>query len=357
MLYQAWTGNRPTLDKLITWGCHVAPTQVHTRRNALEPRAHEGIFLGYTATMKNMYYLDMATNCTKRAIVDQVDKIQYADTPCNRSPASQHLIEPVTGSKSRDRRMAKMKDTNIAIIQDKTRRKSIQPHNQSVLQDALHQAIPSESPHHARAAKMKYNRLPMEQLIQEIDQLDVTLNPHEQVVNEIIPFFGNHATLGLQLKQHPEYDIMVRFKACIPGTPNHKNLKRWKSRQRGSTIRMINVKDICTITDVKQAIKQAHKQGQKMVKIQFTKPRWTASNGEGILTLHFDQLHTVAHHLHSIKTGQDLWTDRGDWPPVYEATIEMAIKKGATIPKLTRKKVMRSPDWERFRQSEWKQLT
>ena len=56
--------------------------------------------------------------------------------------------------------------------------------------------------------------------------------------------------------------------------------------------------------------------------------------GEGLPTLHFDQLNVIAHHLHHINTGEDLWLDKTTWPPVDDASITLAIMKGLAIPKI-----------------------
>jgi hypothetical protein len=78
--------------------------------------------------------------------------------------------------------------------------------------------------------------------------------------------------------------------------------------------------------------------------------------GEGLPTLDFDQLNVIAHHLHHISTGEDLWPNKGEWPPIDDASIALAIMKGLAIPKITRRKPMQSTSWPQFCKSEWKQL-
>ena len=47
----------------------------------------------------------------------------------------------------------------------------------------------------------------------------------------------------------------------------------------------------------------------------------------GILQLHFDQLHMLAHHLHVLQYGKDndLWADPKSLPPIEEAVIHQAL--------------------------------
>jgi hypothetical protein len=47
--------------------------------------------------------------------------------------------------------------------------------------------------------------------------------------------------------------------------------------------------------------------------------------GEGLPTLHFDQLNVIVHHLHHINTGKDLWPNKEEWPPIDDASIALAI--------------------------------
>jgi len=37
-------------------------------------------------------------------------------------------------------------------------------------------------------------------------------------------------------------------------------------------------------------------------------------SGEGVPTLQVYQLNVIAHHLHTMKAKEDLWTDKSDWP-------------------------------------------
>jgi hypothetical protein len=52
--YQSYTKHQPTLDGLLTFGSRITPKKSTQQGTALDPNAHDGIFLGYRATMDNI---------------------------------------------------------------------------------------------------------------------------------------------------------------------------------------------------------------------------------------------------------------------------------------------------------------
>eukprot|EP00957_Ditylum_brightwellii_P058620 4446596-Ditylum_brightwellii.AAC.1 len=48
------TGNPPDISKLKTFGCRVYVRPTGKRKHKLSNRVNKGVFLGYTATMKNI---------------------------------------------------------------------------------------------------------------------------------------------------------------------------------------------------------------------------------------------------------------------------------------------------------------
>ena len=95
---QAYSGQIPALDSLITFGAKITAKQPGTRPTSLNPWTYDGIFLGYQNTMHNIRYWDVHTGTMKIAKHDSKDEIQYGDDIENRSPASTHLMEVFTGS-------------------------------------------------------------------------------------------------------------------------------------------------------------------------------------------------------------------------------------------------------------------
>ena len=119
---------------------------------------------------------------------------------------------------------------------------------------------------------------------------------------------------------------------------------------------MIDDITISTPTNIARVIAKKHWQNCTTVTIQFTHPLWTATSGDGLPTLQFDQLNVIAHHLHAINTGETTWTDPLTWPDISDEAIALAIRKGIALPKLTRQKAQTLEEWPKFRDSEWSQL-
>ena len=63
--FQIATGKRPDLSKLRTWGCRVYVRPSQQRASKLENHCNIGTFLGYTATMSQIHYLDHRTKRIK----------------------------------------------------------------------------------------------------------------------------------------------------------------------------------------------------------------------------------------------------------------------------------------------------
>jgi hypothetical protein len=353
--FQAYTRRIPTLDGLLTFGCRVTPKKAGKRNTATDPNNYDGIFLGYRATQDNIRYWDIRHQRERHANHMAKDEVQYGDPPNQRSPASKHLIEVITGTPHDARR--------TDILLDKTAPNDYQsapsdPH--LVLDHNMMTIDDSPLPFTAAAAKtvIKHGRKQEEILKHELLHMDITTNIHEPAVSETINLQGGHPTLGLVPEQHPEYIDTVTFTRCDPGTVAHKQIRRWKSRLRGSTIRMIDDITITSVAQLQETIRLKRLTGQTHVTIQFANPRWSAMSGEGLPTLQFDQLNVIAHHLNAMLHPDDEpeWNDPTAWPPVTDDMIIAAVRKGIALPKLTRKRLFDSPDWPKFKGSEWTQL-
>jgi len=63
--FEAYTGHQPNLRHLRVFGCPVTVRNVGRRPAKLDSNASAGVFLGFTATSKNIYYFDTTTNRVK----------------------------------------------------------------------------------------------------------------------------------------------------------------------------------------------------------------------------------------------------------------------------------------------------
>jgi hypothetical protein len=353
--FQAYTRRIPTLDGLLTFGCRVTPKKAGKRNTATDPNNYDGIFLGYRATQDNIRYWDVRHQRERHANHMAKDEVQYGDPPEKRSPASKHLIEVITGTPHNERRTDILLDKTAPLEYEATDADPLLQlnHNLMTIDD-------SPLPFTAAAAKAKatkHVRQPEEVLTHELLLMDITTNIHEPAVSETISLQGGHPTLGLVAENHPEYEDTVTLTRCDPGTIAHKQIRRWKSRLRGSTIRMLDEVTILNVEHLQETVRLKRLTGNTHITIQFANPSWSAMSGEGLPTLQFDQLNVIAHHLNAIRHDEDnSWDDPTQWPPITDDMILAAVRKGIALPKLTRKRLLHTPDWPQFKGSEWVQL-
>ena len=168
---------------------------------------------------------------------------------------------------------------------------------------------------------------------------------------ETLPLKGKHTTLGLIVKQHEEYENTVVLHSCQPGTIAHKTLHSWRRRLRGAIIAKVNDTTIHTTKDFATAIDRARKSCSPTIRVEFSCTQWHLPNGEGIPVPQHNEMMNIAHHLHNMRHGDSIWDQTNSQLP--PPTSHKAKAKG---PQLTRRKVQKLPNWEKFRASEWVQL-
>ena len=78
-------GELPDLSKLRTFGCRVHVRQTTTRYGRVVPNSRLGVFLGYSRTLKILYYFDLASSLVKTATHARFDEgmNDLADAPPN----------------------------------------------------------------------------------------------------------------------------------------------------------------------------------------------------------------------------------------------------------------------------------
>ena len=76
--YEAYSGIKPNLSLLRVWGCRVIVKDPQLRKAKLDSNTSRGIFLRYTATDKNIVFLDVDTNMEKIASHVVFDEANYS---------------------------------------------------------------------------------------------------------------------------------------------------------------------------------------------------------------------------------------------------------------------------------------
>lgn len=126
--YEAYTGHRPNLKHLHIFGSPLTVRHPGRRPAKLDQHASQGIFLGYTATHKNVYYLDSGTKQIKIGTHVVFDEVGFTLPPNQCTPLQQQL--QLHQSKS---------DTSLLTPQE-------QDTYQDALDNTMHSTLPQEDP-------------------------------------------------------------------------------------------------------------------------------------------------------------------------------------------------------------------
>ena len=87
--YEAWHGHKPDLSRLRVFGSRVSVKKSGERAAKLDLHAYHGIFIGYSATDKNIRYIDLDSRVVKTCHHAVFDEAWY--TQPKHPPTAQHL--------------------------------------------------------------------------------------------------------------------------------------------------------------------------------------------------------------------------------------------------------------------------
>jgi hypothetical protein len=363
---QAYSGQIPALDSLITFGAKITAKKPGTRPTTLNPWAYDGIFLGYQNTMHNIKYWDVNTGAIKTAKHDSKDEIQFGDDPSNRSPASKHLMEVFTGSNDHTT-YTEPEHVEIEMI-DKIRASPKDILEKNLLDSPLPYTVTTAAAAKVnrkerrwmekRIRKMKaaFRRPEIGDLKHELSTLDISTNKYVHTTSHTIPLNEKayHPTLGMVTATHPDMKQAMELVEFQVGTSTHRHIRSWKRRLRGTIITTINNEPIKNEKDIMDVIQRARNNKQTTIKIEFGSLVGFAMSGEGVPTLQSDQLNVIAHHLNGINNEEDIWVNKKEWPQPIDSMEVINEKVRINIMKRNRLKL--TPEWDDFLKSEWKQL-
>ena len=292
--FEAWTGRKPMVADVLTFGTKLTAKVSDKRQPALDPNSFDGIFLGYTATTSIVRYWDVHTRLDKTAHHATFDELHYGSNPATRPPAACHLVEVFTGSPQEERSSHELKEKPFEVIPTATQPGPMT--NEQIIDES-----PPSFDAILKAVAVPLHR-PEEGLIENINNLDITLDLCDPAITELISLHDNkHPMCGLELIPHPEYKDTVVLQGIVPGTNASKTIRRWKSRLRHSIVRMVEGIPITSTQQFRDLIselrlKKRHEHA-KIKLLHFARPRWAHMTGDGLPTLAFDQLNVIAHHL------------------------------------------------------------
>jgi hypothetical protein len=90
--YQKYTGRKPTAKHLRIFGCPVVVRNLGKRPHKLDMHMSTGAFLGYTATDKNIIYIDKQTHRIKTATHCTFDEAATTIPPNMQTEHNRHCI-------------------------------------------------------------------------------------------------------------------------------------------------------------------------------------------------------------------------------------------------------------------------
>ena len=113
--YELYTGTKPNLMNLRVWGCRVFVKKTGKRSTKLSDYTNTGIFLNYTATDKNILYLDSYTNREKIASHVVFDEANFSGG--KNSPGSLALQKAgATKAMIKDENATELKQSNNTLL-------------------------------------------------------------------------------------------------------------------------------------------------------------------------------------------------------------------------------------------------
>jgi hypothetical protein len=89
--YEGYTGTRPNLKHIRIFGCPIIARQPGRRPAKLDSHSTVGIFLGFTTTPTNIYYMDHSTKRVKIGTHIIFDEAGYTIPPANCTVIQQQL--------------------------------------------------------------------------------------------------------------------------------------------------------------------------------------------------------------------------------------------------------------------------
>jgi hypothetical protein len=258
MPHEAWTGEKPSLAHLCTFGALVTARKPGKRPAKADRRTAHGVLLGYGSTPKHVRYFDQKTNREKLSTHHTIDKAHCGTT--TRPPRPQILMdmgydqEPVLPA--------------LITVPPKSRYPLNSHHN-------------SVTPFLCKLLPLPMNEFTYAPVavIASVSASDIdrnssvtvttSTNPFGQSFPETIIVSGIRPTVGLVL----HYDV-DRYRCQLIkmdlGTPSHR-LPQWKSRLRSAYIFSINTMSVHTIADIGLVISEARAAGRTSSVVLFTK--------------------------------------------------------------------------------------
>jgi hypothetical protein len=371
--FESFFGTKPDLASLKVFGSRVCVKRTGHRRSKLDRHDFTGIFIGYTATDNNITYIDLDSGLVKTSHHAQFDEAWYLQD--SRPPAPQLLYD--LGLEADD----DAPHDNIPDTAQYPPLVSKDTHTTSwkVPSRCRHLHLPLRcttvpNPITARAARVSSttpalccrastvaSAIAAEYHIglEAMDMIYMSPDPYHDSFDELLDLrrcdLDRHPTAGLSLIEQNGRIILAKIQ---PGTPAAK-IPRWRTRIRGAWLIKIGSHIIHSLADARTAFSTLHASGLTHVSLLFAHPEIRPDISRRGLPIvsspppFTQQVHDQLNNRWEFSTVLEHLRRH----PSYQIVDNGGVLNTVTrVMKLTRGKLLKQPDWDEWRASEYLQL-
>lgn len=359
--YQAWWDDKPDLSTLKVFGSRVSVKVTGKRRSKLDRHDFSGIFVGYTATNENIRYIDVNTGIVKTSHHAVFDEAWYLQP--SRPPMAQLLYDMGMENEDEFEMAPPSKPREPAPwppLHSKEPTKLPTQAIQTCIPIRLTEAPIARieaataaklaSPYHNSAITYQVNRL---NIIQDMDldreetfaQVYLSPSPYFEAFEEEIDIrnwtSNDHHTAGMVLVESNDRLILLDILKSTPAA----RIDKWRSRCRGATLMEVEGMPVRSPRDVNKVLLNLKGRNFKKCRITLAHSEIKAGlTSKGIPQLHIDQLNTRfimnLDHINRQEGAKVISGGVHHW----------------RFNKLTRGKLLKTPEWDEWRSAEWLQL-
>ena len=327
--YEAWHGHKPDLSRLRVFGSRVSVRKTGERSAKLDLHAYHGIFIGYSATDKNIRYIDLDSGVVKTCHHAVFDEAWY--TQPRRPPTAQHLYsiglsttEQVTEDRLPVPSSPSSLQTGEIASASRINGDAKVVHEFDITHRDLRQVYFSPSPFNAA----------FEELIEKKYLLPQALK--------------SHSTGGLEFTSVDDRLYLDRIK---DGTP-FAQLPRWRSRLRGAWLIQIDDVPITSLGAVSQALSESATKPGSQCTLLFSHSEVQTSGltSEGIPQVAMDQMNPLLRlGCHLPREAISATVGEPQFRIVTEGDSSSLVSNAT---RLTRGKLMKQKDWDEWSMAE-----
>ena len=376
--FEVWHGTKPDLSHLKVFGSRVCVRQPGDRRSKLDRHDYTGIFLGYTATDKNILYLDTSSGIVKSSHHAVFDEAWYLQP--KRPPAAQLLYDlGITAPDSIDDNQLTVDaqptptptqavswppQPPACVSKDKWSpppQATMQPlplqefDRNSIAAQAATVSTPSKNPIPPTklTGKELASELVTQYLIGHQDTATIYMSPcpYNDAFEEEIDLrkfdMSLHPTAGMCFF---EKNGRIHLASMSPRTPGDK-IPYWRTNIRGAWLIAINKQTVSSLEQAKQIFDEIRLSKAQFATLTFSHPEVSRDiSNKGLPIISIDDFSQAT--LDQLNNRADI-RYRKSYDVVESGQV---LNYTTRVSRLTRGKLLKQQDWDDWHKSEYLQL-